>query len=138
MCMPSRAVTTRLNRDLNMFSGQQFAFSQFKYIDHNVSSMIELEYPEFSSVLECAFPGGRPGRGLLRVQTAKGSLFDGLAFARVAIMILNIRSDSEVRWRQLPRARGPCLPVVTVRVLRDMVMDNLQTCPTMYKSGTLV
>ncbi len=46
-----RAVTTRLN----MFSGLQFSFLQFNLINRNVS---HIEYPEFSSVVECAFSGG--------------------------------------------------------------------------------
>ncbi len=75
-----RAATTRLN----MFSGLQISFLQLNYINSNVS---HFEYPEFSSVVECAFSGVLP-----RVRIAKRSLFAGLAFARVTI--LNIRKSN--------------------------------------------
>jgi hypothetical protein len=103
-----RAVTTRLN----MFSGLQFSFLQFNFINCNVSL---LKFPEFSSVVEYARPFGEV---LPRVRIAKGSLFAGLAFARVTI--LNIRKSME----SVALAGPPSL----------RVNDNLQTCPTVYKS----
>ncbi len=69
-------MTTRLN----MFSGLQISFLQFNYIKHNVLSF---EYPEFSSLVECAFSGD-----FIPSSNSEKSLFVGLAFARVTVLII--------------------------------------------------
>ncbi len=77
-----RAVTTRLN----MFSGLQFSFLQFNFINRNVSCN---EYPEFISVVECAFSGG-----FTQSSNRERFSFCWIGFARVTI--LNIRKSNGV------------------------------------------
>jgi hypothetical protein len=58
--------------------------------------------------------------GLPQIRNAKSSLFAGLAFARVPILTFGSQMAS------VPLAGRP------------RVHDKLQTCTTVYKSGTLV
>ena len=84
-----RAVTTRLN----MFSGLQFSFLQLKllnFIDRNVSNF---EYPEFSSVVECALSGG----------FTPSSNRERFSFCWIGFCARDDFKHSEVKWRLLPR-----------------------------------
>jgi hypothetical protein len=80
-----QAVTTRLN----MFSGLKFSFLQFNFINSNVSL---IEYPEFSSVVECAFSGG----------FIPSSNRERFSFCSNGFCALDDFKHSEVKWRQLP------------------------------------
>ncbi len=80
-----RAATTRLN----MFSGLQISFLQLNYINHNVSLN---EYPEFSSVVECAFSGG----------FTPSSIRKRFSFCWIGFCARDDFKHLEVKWRQLP------------------------------------
>ena len=77
------------------------------------------EYHLFSSVVECAFSGG----------FTPSSNRERISFCWIGFCARDDFKHSEVRWRQTPS-------VALAGPLR--VNDNLQTGPTVYKSGTLV
>ncbi len=79
------AVTTRLN----MFSGLQFSFFHFNFINSNVS---HIEYPEFSSVVECTFYGG----------FTPSSNRERFSFCWIGFCARDDFKHLEFKWRQLP------------------------------------